>query len=192
MADKFYCADCNAEFSEPEAQLANYRCPDCGAELIQKAGGGVVAVKNKRGKGRVLLMIFALLCLAIFLIWQAGKDKRVGAADNNSKTQAIDQIIKKAMEVNSKAPLMIDKSTRLDLVVVEDKTIIYKTTLVNLTVEAANQDIFKNKIGPYLADKYCNDKNSRKALELGIKYDHEYFGNDGAVLYTASISVEDC
>ncbi|MCK4839083.1 MAG: hypothetical protein KAS94_09780 [Desulfobulbaceae bacterium] len=184
MADKFHCADCQAEFSEPEAQLANYRCPDCGAELVQKAGVAEVAAKKKIGTGWVLCIVFTLLCLAIFFVWQAGNDKSGGAA--------IEQIITKAMAVNRKAPLMIDKSTRLDRVVVEDKTIIYKTTLVNLSAETAVKDIFKNKIGPYLADKYCNDKNSRKALELGIKYDHEYFGNDGAVLYTASISSEDC
>ena len=192
MADRFHCLDCGVEFSESEAEQAHYRCPDCGAELLQKAGVGEMAGKKKMGTGMVFALIFVLLGLAIFFVWQANTDKSGGSADNSSKERTIEQIIKKAMEVNSKAPLMIDKSTRLDLVVVEEKTIIYKTTLVNLTAETADKDIFKKKIGPYLAEKYCNDKNSRKALELGVKYDHEYFGNNGALLYTANISLEDC
>ena len=88
--------------------------------------------------------------------------------------------------------MMIDNSTRLDQVVVEDRTIIYKTSLINLTSESADQDIFKEKIGPFLADKYCSDLKSRAALELGVRYGHEYFGNDGVLLYTAKISLDDC
>jgi DNA-directed RNA polymerase subunit RPC12/RpoP len=193
MEDRFHCLDCGIEFSESEAEQANYRCPDCGAGLLEKTGDVEGAAKKKMGKVRVFSAIFALLGLAIFFVWQTANDKGGGAgADNGSKAQAIDQIIKKAMEVNGKVPLMIDKSTRLDRVVVEDKTIIYKTTLVNLSAQTADKDIFKKKIGPYLAEKYCNDKNSRKALELGIKYGHEYFGINGALLYSAHIGVDDC
>lgn len=193
MADKSHCLDCGVEFDKLAAQQANYRCPDCGSELIQKAGVGEMAAEKKMGVGRVFFAIFVLLGIAMFFVWQTANDKSGGAgADNGSKAQAIDQIIKKAMEVNGKVPLMIDKSTRLDRVVVEDKTIIYKTTLVNLSAQTADKDIFKKKIGPYLAEKYCNDKNSRKALELGIKYGHEYFGINGALLYSAHIGVDDC
>ncbi|MEN8135137.1 MAG: hypothetical protein ABFS18_06315 [Thermodesulfobacteriota bacterium] len=192
MADKSYCLACGVEFSEPEAEQANYRCPDCGTGLVEKEGVEEVVAKKKIGTGKVCGIILALLGLAVFFVWQAGNDKSSRSVENSSQARAIDQIINKAMEVNSKVPLMIDKSTRLDLVVVEDKTIIYKTTLVNLSAETADKDIFKNKIGPYLAEKYCNDKNSRKALELGVKYGHEYFGKDGALRYTASISVDDC
>ena len=151
-----------------------------------------MAEKNKMGTGRVFSMFFALLCLAIFFVWQAGNDKSGELADISSKAQAIEQIINKAMEINSQTPLMIDKSTRLDLVVVEDKTITYKTTLINLTAENVDNDMFKRGIAPFLSEKYCSDKNTHKALELGVKYDHEYFGNNGALLYTASISLEDC
>jgi DNA-directed RNA polymerase subunit RPC12/RpoP len=194
MAERFHCLDCGVEFGEPEAKQADYRCSDCGAGLLQKTSDGGVAEKKKMGSGRVFFAIFVLLCLvvAIFFVWQAGSDKTGGLADNSSKAQAIEQIINKAMEINTKTPLMIDKSTRLDLVVVEDKTITYKTTLINLTAENVDNDMFKRGIAPFLSEKYCSDKNTHKALELGVKYDHEYFGNNGALLYTASISFEDC
>ena len=182
MADKFHCLDCGVEFDEPAAQQTNYRCPDCGAELAADlaAGSG-----NKRGLAKTFSALLVLICLVVasYFLWQSA-DKTNGPA--------IAKILQKALEVNVRTPMMIDNSTRLDQIVVEDKTIIYKTTLVNLTTETADQDIFKKKIGPFLADKYCNDKKSREALELGVKYGHEYFGNDEVLLYTAKISFDDC
>jgi hypothetical protein len=182
MADKFHCLDCGLEFDEPEAGQANYRCPDCGAEL---AADQATESGNKRGLSKILSALFLLVCLVVagYFFWQSA-DKTNGPA--------IAKIQQQALEVNSKTPMMIDNSTRLDQVVVEDKTIIYKTTLVNLTTETADQDLFKKKIGPFLADKYCSDKKSREALELGVEYGHEYFGNDGILLYTAKISLDDC
>ncbi len=154
----------------------------------------MVAEKKKKGTVRVFSAIFTLLCLIAVscFIWPPGSDKVGGPADNSSQAQAIDKILKKALEINSKTPLMIDKSTRLDRVSVEDQTIIYQATLVNLTVETAGGDIFKQDIGRFLAEKYCNNKYTRKALELGVKYGHEYSGKDGALLYTATITVENC
>lgn len=182
MADKFHCLDCGVEFGEPEAEQANYRCPDCGAELATDLAAGS---SKKKGLPKIFSAIFVLICLAaaFWFFWQPA---------NKTNSPAIAKIQEKALEVNSKTPMMIDNSTRLDRVVVEGETIIYKTTLINVTAETADQDIFKKKIGPFLAGKYCSDKKTRAALELGVRYGHEYFGNDGVLLYTANISFDDC
>jgi hypothetical protein len=182
MADKFHCLNCGVEFDQPEATQANYRCPDCGAELATEQ-----ATENGKQSGLAktfsALLVLSCLVVAGYFLWQSA-DKTNGPA--------IAKIQQQALEVNSKTPMMIDNSTRLDQIVVEDETIIYKTTLVNFTAETADHDIFKEKIGPFLADKYCSDKKSRAALELGVKYGHEYFGNNGVLLYTAKISLDDC
>lgn len=165
-----------------------------GGTLFKKVGVGLVAGKKKQGTVRVFFVIFTLLCLIVVtcFIWQAGIDKMAGPADKSSQALAIDKILKKALRINTKTPLMIDKSTRLDRVLVEDQTIIYQATLVNLTLETAGGDIFKKEIGQFLSEKYCNNEYARKALELGVKYGHEYYGNDGALLYTATITVDNC
>ncbi|MCK4838506.1 MAG: hypothetical protein KAS94_06855, partial [Desulfobulbaceae bacterium] len=87
---------------------------DCEAELVEKVGVGVVAEKKKKGTVRVFSAIFTLLCLIAVscFIWPPGSDKVGGPADNSSQAQAIDKILKKALEINRKTPLMIDKSTR--------------------------------------------------------------------------------
>ena len=42
MEEKFHCVDCGIESGEPEAKQANYRCPDCGAELAgDNTGRGI-------------------------------------------------------------------------------------------------------------------------------------------------------
>lgn len=197
MDNGFHCLDCGAEFSQAEAEQVNCQCPNCEGKLAEKVceDPGV----EKKGMG---IAVFAVIFIMLFLIggiYFGGSpaDDVGGKADGRSQMQAIDTILQKALEINPKTPLMIDKSTRLDQVVVEGQTITYRTTLVNFTAEIAKddlakRDLFKKEIGPFLAGKYCSDKNSRKALELGVKYGHEYFGNDGALLYTANISVDDC
>ena len=190
MEEKYRCSDCDVEFDGAEAKQADYRCPDCGAELTgNRADLGI----NRGRVPKISYAILALICLVVatYFIWQSG-DKTGGPADSSSKASAVDKILKKALEINSDTPLMIDPSTRLDRVVVEDKTITYKATLVNFSAKTTNKVLFNKKIGPFLANKYCSDKNSRKALELGVKYGNEYSGNNGTLLYSATIGVDDC
>lgn len=186
MVDKLRCRACGLEYGESAAE-GNHRCPDCGTERSGRQAGDCLPGK---GVAKSLVGIALLLILGggLYLVWKAGP----GGGEGSVKAAEIERILQTAQEVNRKTPLMIDNSTRLDQVVIEAQTVIYKTTLVNLTSENADQAIFKKKIGPFLAGKYCDDVNSRKALALGIKYGHEYFGKDGVLLYTAKISVEDC
>lgn len=143
---------------------------------------------DKGGISKNIITVLLVAALALGLYWA----NQAGIFNHKSNQAEVDRILSKALEVNSKVPMMIDKSTRLDQVVVAEKAIIYKSTLVNLTEKTADQEVFKNKISPFLADKYCRDTTSRRTLELGVRYGHEYFGKDGVLLYTANISVEDC
>jgi predicted RNA-binding Zn-ribbon protein involved in translation (DUF1610 family) len=188
MEDRVNCLACEVEFSVAEAEQAGHHCPDCGADLVAKGAAGKAAGKKALGLAMAILGLLG----AIFLIWQSGLASLGGPMDQNARQQAIAKILKESLEINNKVPMMIDKSTRLDGVVIEAETITCKSTLINLTAENSGGDIFKNQINPFLADQYCNNKNTRKALELGIKYGHEYYGRDGALLYTATITLNDC
>jgi len=183
MADKYNCIACGVESDEPG------QCPDCGSEL---SGDQVGESTDQSGLSKIITAIVVIVALGVGVILA-----QLPGDDQSSKAEKIEKILKRSLEVNSKTPMMIDASTSLDKVVVAGETIIYKTTLVNLSGKVADKDVatrdlFKKKIGPFLAEKYCNDKYSREALELGVKYGNEYFGKDGALLYTATISIDDC
>jgi DNA-directed RNA polymerase subunit RPC12/RpoP len=193
--DRLICAPCGVEFSEAEAAQADHRCPHCGAALVAKEQAGEEhAAPGPRGPGLIFAVIVVLLGLAgIIFLLRSGRVADLGGLPGGSaKERAIAEIIGKALEINGQTPLMVDKSTRLDRVVVAGTTIISKATLINFSAENTGEDLFKGEIGSFLAGQYCKKDQSRQAMALGIKYGHEYYGSDGALLYTATISDDDC
>jgi DNA-directed RNA polymerase subunit RPC12/RpoP len=199
MANSYKCLDCGSEFAASSAAPGNCRCSHCEAKVAGRNSPaktvGKKAVKQKREvRGRVFRGIAVLLCFAaaVLIVWRSNTGKSGEKVDGNLQAAQINQIIMDALDINVKTPMMIDSSTRLDQVVAEGDKIIYKSTLVFFTAENGDGEMFKKAIGPYLAEKYCKDENSRKALELGVKYGYEYYGNDGTLLYTAIVSIDDC
>ncbi|MCA1765752.1 MAG: endonuclease Q family protein [Desulfobulbaceae bacterium] len=178
MEKEFKCLNCGVEFSSAEAEQANGKCPECGADLAQVAGA-----EGPGSKSSTLIIIVAviLLGLGLFFFLRTGE-----------QAKSVDEILAEYLATDAETPMMIDKSTRLDRIEIEGKAVIFKTTLVNVSGEEADDDLFKRKMGPFLAEKYCNDKNSRRAMEEGVTYGHEIFANDGVLLYTVDIGIDDC
>jgi len=200
MNDKFRCVTCGAGFEKDEAAQAAYCCPECGDELSGEksssptqehenvSGGGEATLR----KNKVLTVVILILmtCLAGFFYWAL---KGREGADNVSDDKFVRDFLAGARNVNSKTPLMLDKSTRLDEVVVEGRNITYKNTLVNITnKDMSDKDLFKNGIEPFLTPRYCLDKKAGKALELGIQFGHEYYNANGVLLFNATINSKDC
>jgi predicted nucleic acid-binding Zn-ribbon protein len=182
MEKEFQCLNCGVEFGQPEAEQAGGRCPECGADLTQIAGVEPGAAK-KAGPGQIISVIIGLLAtlVVLFFLFRPGE-----------QAMNVDEMLAEYREADAKTPMMIDQSTRLDRVVVDGKTVTFETTLVNVGSEEADDDLFKRRMRPFLAEKYCNDKSSRRAMESGITYGHEISANDGVLLYTVNIGIDDC
>jgi len=181
MEIKFHCLNCGVEFSEAEAKQAGCKCPECGADLTEIASADTIAEQKLR-PGRIVFAVLVLLGIGALFFFSRPA----------AKMMDVDEILAKYQETDAKTPMMIDKSTRLDHVAVEGKTVTFKTTLVDLGSEDEADDVFMNKIGPFLTDKYCDNKNSRKAMGNGVTYNHEISTNDGKLLYSVTIGLNDC
>lgn len=136
---------------------------------------------------QALLVIFAL-GMVFGLVQCKG-----GSSRPENENQTIERQLEKARKLNLKTPIMVDNSTRLDKVVVEERKIVFQSTLVNPEAEKkAGEEEFKVQVRKSLIKKYCATEETRIALKLGISYGHEYFSMDDEILFNVSITGEDC
>ena len=199
MKEKYSCLGCGVRFGEKEALETGYRCPECGDDLQDKeeASEDSMSAENSKTTTTASATGFyvgiAICALVIFFILAKGGINLNRPADDTFESKAIEQQLEKARSLNKKTPMMVDKSTRLDQVEVEGRNIVFQSTLVNTEAEKkAGEGEFKEKVKLSLAKKYCANKETMKALKLGITYGHEYFSQDGKLLFSASVTLNDC
>ncbi|MEN8143092.1 MAG: type II secretion system pilot lipoprotein GspS-beta, partial [Thermodesulfobacteriota bacterium] len=202
MKEKFSCPSCGVRLGAREAGEVDYKCPECRGELqeieIAEEGSGDMlptdsGTPSTTGRMLGLYAVMAIGALMIFFILTKSKVDQGSSGADVFETKAIERQLEKARNLNQKTPMMVDKSTRLDQVVIRDRKIIFKSTLINPEAEKrAGEEEFKKQVGQSLVARYCTNEETRKALQLGIAYGHEYFNQDGKTLFTAGITLEDC
>lgn len=191
MASEANCPGCGIELPKSETSQIDVLCPNCTAGQADNPAPELPATEKGKAAGPRIFLLICLLAAVIYIL-HAGWNNRYNQDHSDRNGKAVARILKKALEVNRKTPMMVDNSTRLDQVEVKDNTIIYKATLVTIDTETVDPKMFDKGIDTFLTEKYCSDKDARQSMELGIKYGHEYYSNNGALLYSVIVSLDNC
>ena len=116
----------------------------------------------------------------------------IGEPVEKASAGSIDEYLQKYVsEQNSKLPMMVDSETRLDSMIVINKTICYYNTVVHYS--ASNEVAQKiNAFGPKIVNRICTSKETQKWVKNGFTFSYAYYDNDGKQITVISVAPSQC
>lgn len=130
----------------------------------------------------------ALLAVCVTLAPLDGTAAAAGPEQANIEAA----LVQSAKTINQQLPVMVDKVTRLDLVMAAGKQLFYKYTIVNTPGRGLDKAGFSGAVRPMLVTNACTAEETRKLLQLGVSYNYIYIGSDGVVIDTIKVGRADC
>ena len=94
--------------------------------------------------------------------------------------------------MNNSLPMMLDAYTRLESASITKTEYRYENTLIDRTVAEMNVPAFVSRMRVSLASNLCSTKDTRAALDLGVKFVYSYRDSVGDHISNVSFTVDDC
>lgn len=101
------------------------------------------------------------------------------------------KLIAEAESLNKQLPIMIDKETRLDVVLIHGKQIHYKCTLVNFSGKSFDNEQFLKNVKESIVKSQKNDTGIMNSLRKDVSYHYRYFDNDNVLIGVINIDRND-
>jgi len=146
-----------------------------------------------KGKSKLNNLGFILLMAVVFFAAKyVGGIGGKALGESTAKRQLInEELLDVANFENKRAPFMIDKNIRLDMVKAMDRKMIYNVTLVNRVASEFNSGAL-NQMALMQKDNVCLLKDMESFFKAGVTFEYRYRGRMGGELFNLSISPEDC
>jgi len=134
------------------------------------------------------ILIFSVIALDLSALGQS--DYPV----NKSSLFLETELSKVAVEMNKKLPMMVDKITRLDKVIVNKNRVTYEYTIVSYSKSdfAGKMDTLFNGLKVNVRNSVCTNKSTKFLLSMGAILHYSYNDKNGAYLSSFTISNSDC
>lgn len=145
------------------------------------------------------LLLFAAYAVGVIVLYLAfvfgrefvgARAKRTEYAASSAEVRA--DLEDAARQLREKTPFMIDASTRLDSVEVENERMYYRYSFPTLTAKDIDRNKLLNQTRAQLVEKACSNAKLRLTLKYGARYVHSYAGNDGELVAEIEIEESDC
>lgn len=138
----------------------------------------------------------AIFCIAV-MAGVIGKDIGKVTASRIERTEnekdGISSLERIAETINAKAPMMVDKDTRLDKMTVGPGVRgVFHYTVINYPSADLDPSWFTQELRPSLIKNSCK-KDSMIIASRGVgTLAYVYYGNDGRIVSTQNITIDDC
>jgi hypothetical protein len=99
---------------------------------------------------------------------------------------------KMAGEMNSQTPIQMDEDTRMMSVLALQKTITFYARLTRVSSSDVDPNLIAQVARENLNHIVCQDKATRKLIDLGVEFVYLYSGNDGKQIARVSIKSYRC
>lgn len=114
-------------------------------------------------------------------------------AEQTTMERTLSQELTKAvMQINSKAPQVLDEETRLDSAATFRNFIIYNNTMVNYTAEQLDAKAFDAIIEEAVIGTLCSNKDLESFIDLGVVMVYRYHGKNGQYISELSKDMSTC
>jgi hypothetical protein len=97
-----------------------------------------------------------------------------------------------ASSINKQLPMMVDKETRLDVVMGMKQNITYKYTLVNTNQNDFTSEEIENLLKQTIKNSVCTNPKVRIFPENGVSMNYSYYSKDGKFMAEFTIFPKDC
>ena len=136
-------------------------------------------------------ILAATVCL--FALNSVALDKNGNFESVQEQDAFIAATLKKtAGEMNSQAPIQVDKDTRMISVFALQKTLNFNVELINFRASQLDPRDIEQAAKENLNHTVCKSEATRNLIDLGVKYIYRYVGNDGKLITKVGIDRYRC
>ncbi len=110
-----------------------------------------------------------------------------------NRSPSIDQaLMATTSQINKGLPMMVDKETRLEnTMVLPDKTIVYRYTLVNTNAADVKKDELTASLRPLVLNSYKTDPDMKSFRENGVTMRYQYSDKNGMAITEFAVNPKD-
>ena len=162
-----YCRECGCELPKPKVEEIQ--------QPVQKS------IKKKDYKNLTIGIVGAVCFIAsYFLVPQLFKTPKLDK-----------EMMKIASEINKSCPIILDRETQLDNVMVLPPNVLqYQYTLINMEKETTDTMMLKNALEPKITNSVRTNPNMQFQRDKKVTFKYYYKDKDGNYLFTISVTPE--
>jgi hypothetical protein len=133
----------------------------------------------KFSKKIFFVLLFALCFLPKEVLSESGNRIKLTAAEQK---EIENTLIENAKKLNQNLPIMLDPDTRFDTALAVGMEILYKYTMVNLTADSIDSEIFRAYLQSNIIKSQKADKGAMLLLKVGVACNYSYFDKNGILI----------